>query len=499
MAEATEKVTEEKKIDNFVNLHVHSVGSLLDGMVRHNELVDYTLELGQPASCITDHGNLYSIVNHFQYAKKHGQKPIAGFEAYVVADHTIKSKDQEAQVENENKREHLLLLAKNMDGYKRLMKICSKGLTDGFYYRPRIDDNILKEFGTEGIIACSACFAGRVAQHIFNNRIEEAEKEALFYYELFNHDFYLEIQPTIDEKQVIVNRGLIELHKKTGIPMVATTDSHYLKREDSLTHDVLLCIQSKKLLSDTNRWKFPGDTYFVMSREEVINAFKCNGHETLDQDIVLEAINNTVKIANECNVELEFGKHYLPEINPPEDDEGFNKWANKFNKEANPDNYLRYLCIKGLKEKNRTDKEYRDRLEYELEVITSMGFSSYFLIMEDLMTAAKNMQVKTGFGRGCPIGTSIINLKDRQDQLCNVKIGDIVTGHDEKLQKVIKTHEYDCDEEIVKFDISSKEIPGITKDHEIYAIKKEDYDKGIRIPKWYKSDELNIGDYIAEL
>ncbi len=224
----------------FSHIHGHSMmGSLLDGLVRPQDLVDKTLKLGQPASCITDHGVMFSIADHFQYAEQQGQKAIAGFEAYVVKDHLVKD-NREAKGEGESKREHLLLLAKNNEGYRRLCKICSIGTTEGFYYRPRIDDKVLVDIGTEGIIGSSACLGGRIAQRIIKDDIEGAEKWAIYYYKLFNGDFYLEIQPTIDMQQVKVNQGLIEIHKKTGIPIVATTDFHYLNQSHSESHDVLL-------------------------------------------------------------------------------------------------------------------------------------------------------------------------------------------------------------------------------------------------------------------
>lgn len=223
----------------FAHLHGHSTMSLLDGMTRINELVDYTLAINQPVSCITDHGVMYSTIDHFQYAQSKKQKAIAGFEAYVVKNHLIKDKS-EAQSETENKREHMVLLAKNLDGYNRISKICSIGMNEGFYYRPRIDDNVIATIGTNNIIGMSACLAGRIAQRLMKDDIEGAEKWAKYYDKLFKGNFYLEIQPMMEAQQVKVNQGLIEIHKKTGIPIVATTDFHYLKKEDAEVHDALL-------------------------------------------------------------------------------------------------------------------------------------------------------------------------------------------------------------------------------------------------------------------
>ncbi len=393
-------------MDKFVNIHGHSAFSLLDGATKVVELVDRTLELGQPASCITDHGVMYSLVEHVTYAKKVGQKPIIGFEAYVVNDHTIKDKS-EAQRESETKREHMVLLAKDYKGYQRLSKICSIGATDGFYYRPRIDDKVLSNIGTDGIIGTSACLAGRLAQCIIKDDIEMAEKWAIHYFKLFNEDFYLEIQPTISPDQIKVNLGLIEIHKKTGIPIVATTDFHYLKKEDAETHDVLLAIQSKSLLSDPDRWQFDGDTYYVMSRDEILSAFKSNGHEILDQKVIELAVDTTVDIAEKCNVDIKFGKHYLPSVDLPKNNDEFVNWATQKNGQLSGENYLRYLCIKGLKARNKVTKDYRDRLEYELEIINSMGFCDYFLVMEDIMSFCEKNKIPRGPARGSSAGALV--------------------------------------------------------------------------------------------
>lgn len=491
-------------MEKFVNLHVHSVFSLLDGLTDVEKLVDKTMKLGQPASCITDHGVMYSIVNHFKYAQSQDYKAIAGFEAYVVNDHLVK---------DNSKREHFLLLAKNKKGYEQLSKICSIGNTEGFYYRPRIDDKLMQEVGTENLIATSACIAGRIPYYIIKDDLESAEKWAKYYYKMFNGDFYLEIQPTMHENQVKVNKGLIEISKKLGIPMIATTDAHYLNKEDSDTHEILLTLQTKDVLSNPNRWKFKGDTYYVMSHDEIIQAFKQNGHEELDQDYILEAIHNTVDLADKCNLTFDFGIHYLPTIEPPNDDLKYKEKVRKKklkdpNFKSTDSSYLRYLCIEGLKRKVPeilTNKEkrkiYMDRLNYELDVIEKMNFPSYFLIVADYINYADKVEhMGVGPGRGCL--TNINNVKLLNNDLVNimnVKVGDIVKGYDEKPHEVIKTHEYDCEEEIINFVTENNKELELTKDHKIYAIKKEDFDIGIREPQWYEANSLSEGDYIAEL
>lgn len=491
--------------EKFANIHVHSVFSLLDGLTSVEGLVDKTIDLGQPASCITDHGCMYSIVNHFKYAQERGQKAIAGFEAYVVKDRFIK--------DQEEKREHLLLLAKNKRGYEQLSKICSLGNTEGMYYRPRIDDKLMQEVGTENLICSSACIAGRIPKCILNDDIEGAEKWVKYYYKMFNGDFYLEIQPTMAKEQVKVNKGIIEISKKLGIPMIATSDAHYLNKSDADTHEILLCLQSKDVLSNPNRWKFTGDTFYVMSYEEIKQAFKQNGHETLDQDYILEAIHNTIDVVNKCNVTFNFGVHYLPKIEPPKEDK---KYQNKIKKKQEEDSsfkstdasYLKYLCLEGLKRKvpdikinKQKRKIYLDRLNYELNVIEQMDFPSYFLIVADYINYADKIEnMGVGPGRGCFTNNNEVKLFNGDlVNITKVNINDIVIGYDEEPHKVIDLHEYDCDEEILKINTENNKELELTKDHKIYAIKKDDFKKGIREPKWYKADELNEGDYIAEL
>lgn len=480
----------------YVSLHNHSTRSLLDGMINVNDLVDRTLALDQPASVITDHGNMYTIVDHFKQAKSKGQKAIAGFEAYVAKDHFIKAKT-EGESENTSKREHLILLAENEDGYKKLCRICSLGFTEGFYYRPRIDDKILNDIGTKGIIATSACLAGRIDQCLLRDDIESAEKWAVYYYKLFNEKFWLEIQPTELQEQIKVNLGLIEIHKKTGIPITATTDSHYLYKEEKESHDVLLALQSNSLMSNPNRWKFTGNTYYVMSREEILNSFKINGHEVLDQKIVEEAVDSTTGIAEMCNVEFGFDKHYLPKIDIPKDNEGFNKWLNvKKHKGKENEDYLKYLCIKGLKEKNLTSQIYRERLEYELQVINEMEFPDYFLIYEDIANFCKENNVAIGPARGCATLNNEVNIENGTKFIQDVKIGEKVWCHDEKLHEVEDTLVYDIDEDVIELK-ADKECMQMTQDHKVYAIKKYDFDNGIRTPNWYKICDLDIGDYVC--
>ncbi len=541
--------------DGFVNLHVHSEYSLLDGMIKVDDLVKKTLEFNQIASVITDHGNAYIIPDHFKEVKKQGQHAIAGVELYTVKDHTIMGKS-EGEDESEAKRNHFLLLAKNKSGYQKLCRILSKGYTEGFYYRPRVDNGIMEEYleadGKESdVIGSSACLAGCISQSILKGDIESAEKFAKYYYKLFGGNFYLEIQPTQTYEQYIVNKELIDMSKRLSIPMIATTDAHYLNKEDKKTHDVLLCLQSHALISDPNRWSFPGNTYYIMKKDEILSYFQKEydyklikkqnkkkhatsefkyeyvhdydgikftnpektidgfisvekeGHFSyadLDQNIIQEAIAETENVANQCTYDMEFGKHYLPKIHIPVEDVNFSKWRSKLKHQGKPnEDYLKYLCILGLKERGLMDKVYRKRLNYELGIINDMDFPDYFLIYYDIAKFCHDNNIPFGPGRGCFIPNELVKTNNTIKNIQDIQIGDKVYCHDELLHDVMAKHEYDIDEDLVSLSCNNEKIDGVTKDHKIYAIKKDDFDKGIREPKWYSAKDLSIGDYVCEL
>ena len=668
--------------NNYVPIHVHTNFSLLDGLTRPKDLVDKTIKLGMPAVVVTDHGNLYHVVDTAQYAEKKGQKYIPGFEAYMVDNAKEKNKEELHSSDDGIARKHFLLLAKNNDGYKRLMKICSWGLTDGFYARPRIDNSVLEYFGTDGLIASSACFvdgtlvntrdckknitsvipgdyvpthtgeykkvlnttnriysgelysisvndydinctadhkfyvwknnkaiwtkaedlsedsylmtpvdsinasieyndvyyqlrtiskishhsvtnihvyclnvednhsflvndiivhnciAGPIAQKLVHDDYAGAKKLCEYYARLFKDGFYLEIQPTYQDngRQVIANKGLIELSKDIGLPLIATTDAHYLNKEDAKTHDVLLCLQSKSLVSDPNRWRFPGDTYYIMDRNELTNSFKINGHEVLDQKLVQEAMDNTLDIAEKCNVTFKWGNHVLPKINPPkleEEPELMPKFymfeGNRVEEQVkeytfNYDNkpadyngsfdvkkaltdadksyeYLRFLCLHGRYgafSKHHCTREYLDRMDYELDVIKSMEFPSYFLVEYDIMDHCHKTGIPVGPGRGCFIKGCMVKTHDGLKNIDEIISGEYVLSHDGKEHKVIDKHIFDCAEDVVNIECTDgSEVTGATKDHRIFAIKKYDYDNGLRQPQWIPADELQPGDLIA--
>lgn len=364
----------------FVHLHVHSEYSLLDGANRIKDLPVRAKELGMDAMAITDHGVMFGVIDFYKECLSNGIKPIIGCEVYVAP---RKMSDKEAGLDT--KYNHLILLCKNMQGYHNLCKLVSLGFTDGYYYKPRIDKDVLEKYH-EGLICSSACLAGEVASDIMQGDYEEAKKAALWFKELFGEDYYLEIQNNGIKEQVLVNQKLIQMSRETGIPLVATNDSHYLKKEDAYNHEVLLCIQTGKKMSDEDRMKFGSDELYIKSPEEMIEYFKS----------VPEAIENTVKIAEKCNVEFEFGNTILPNYEVPEE---FKTHYDYFEK----------LSYDGIRERygENPSQEIWDRVKYELGVINKMGYVDYYLIVWDYIHWAKTHGVPVGPGRGSGAGSII--------------------------------------------------------------------------------------------
>ena len=363
---------------DFVHLHVHSEYSLLDGMSRIKDLPVRAKELGMKAIALTDHGVMYGAVDFYKECKKNDIKPIIGCEVYVA---TRTRFDKEANIDSGYN--HLILLAKNKTGYQNLTKLVSLSFIDGFYYKPRIDLEILEKY-SEGLVCLSACLAGSLSQALIKDDLEKAEEIATWHKRVFKDDYYIEIQHNGLRQQVMINQKLITLARKLDIPLVATNDAHYLKKEDSYFHEVLLCIQTGKRMSDEDRMRFETEEFYIKSPEEMADYFS----EFPD------AIENTVKIAEKCNYDFEFGVTKLPNYDVPEE------------YETHAD-YFKYLCHKGIKKRygDNPSKEIMDRLEYEISVIEKMGYVDYFLIVWDYINYAKSVGIPVGPGRGSGAGS----------------------------------------------------------------------------------------------
>ena len=365
----------------FTHLHVHSHYSLLDGLPKIDELLDYVKKLGMDSVALTDHGVLYGAVEFYKKAKERGIKPIIGCEIYLAYE-----KMTQKRPNIDDKRYHLVLLVKNEQGYRNLVKLITKAHLEGFYYKPRIDEELLAQY-SEGLICLSACINGKIPQLILAKKIAEAEKTALKYQEIFGKDnFYLELQhhPNLKE-QKIVNKALIEISKKLKIPLVATNDVHYLKTEDADAQDILMLINTGAEANDPERLTMKADDFSMKNSEQMIKDFKDSP----------EAIENTQKIVKDCNFEFELGKIKLPKFETPNG--------------KSPDEYLEELCSLGLKKRygERPEEKIITRLNYELSVIKQMGFASYFLIVQDFVNWAKENRIVTGPGRGS-VGGSLV-------------------------------------------------------------------------------------------
>ena len=365
---------------DFVHLHVHSEYSLLDGANRIKQLPKVAKELGMDAIAITDHGVMYGAIEFYKACKEEGIKPIIGCEVYVAPRSRF---DKESGIDN--KYNHLILLAKNNEGYKNLSKMVSIGFTEGYYYKPRIDVETLEKYH-EGLVCCSACLAGSLPQAILDGNMEKAEEIALWYKKIFGEDYYIEVQANTLKEQALVNQKLVQLARKLDIPLVATNDAHYTKKEDAYNHEVLLCIQTGKKMSDMDRMKFETNDFYIKSPEEIKEFFPN----------LPEVLENTVKIAEKCNVEFEFGHTILPNYEVPEEFETHY-------------DYFRKLCEDGLVKRygENISKEIKDRMEFEISVIQRMGYVDYFLIVWDFINWAKNNGIPVGPGRGSGAGSIV--------------------------------------------------------------------------------------------
>lgn len=363
---------------DFVHLHVHSEYSLLDGMSRIKDLPVRAKELGMKAIALTDHGVMYGAVDFYKECKKNDIKPIIGCEVYVAPRSRF-----EKEAGRDSGYNHLILLAKNKEGYQNLSKLVSLSFVEGFYYKPRIDLEILEKY-SEGLICLSACLAGSLSQALIQDDMQKAEEIALWHKRVFKDDYYIEIQHNGLRQQIMINQKLIQLARKLDIPLVATNDAHYLKKEDSYFHEVLLCIQTGKRMSDEDRMRFETQEFYIKSPEEMADYFS----EFPD------AIENTVKIAEKCNYDFEFGVTKLPNYDVPEE------YATHLD-------YFKDLCYKGIKKRygEKPAEEVMSRLEYEISVIDKMGYVDYFLIVWDYINYAKSVGIPVGPGRGSGAGS----------------------------------------------------------------------------------------------
>lgn len=364
-------------MNNFVHLHLHSEYSLLDGSTRINLLPKRVKELGMDAVALTDHGNMYGAIAFYKACKDQGVKPILGCEVYVSEkDMTIKDKT--------NKRFHLILLAENNQGFKNIMKIVSLAFVDGYYYKPRVDKEVLKKY-SKGIIATSACLGGEVQRFILDRDLDAAKAAALEYREIFGeNNFFLELQDHGMPEQARVNRELIKMSEELNFPLTVSNDVHYLDRDDAKSHDVLLCIQTGKTINEENRMKFPSDEFYLKSPDEMAALFPENK----------DALENTVKIANRCNVEIKFHEQHLPEFTVPE---GYTH-----------EDYLKKLATEGMynRYENVTD-DIKERFDFEFNTIKNMGFVDYFLIVWDFIRYARKHEIQVGPGRGSAAGSIV--------------------------------------------------------------------------------------------
>ncbi|RLD16134.1 DNA polymerase III subunit alpha, partial [candidate division KSB1 bacterium] len=367
---------------SFVHLHNHTHYSLLDGAAKIKEMVQRTAELGMNALAITDHGNLFGVLEFYDAAKAAGIKPILGMEAYIAPrEHTLRK-----QVDGESTSYHLVLLAKNQTGFKNLMRLSSIAFLEGMYYKPRIDKKLLREY-SEGLIASSACMKGEVAYKLRQGDRTRAIQAVEEYLDIFGDDFYLEIQDHHIPEEAVVYPKIYDLAREMGVPVIATNDTHYLNKGDHEAHDILLCLQTGKDRDDPNRMRYGTEELYLKSPDEMFQLFK-------DKPEVLE---RTLEIAEKIDLEIDYSKRYLPRFPIPKEEGNIS-----------PDEYLRRLTYRGAERRYKNlDEKIKERIEFELGVIKQMGFAGYFLIVQDFIQAARDRDIPVGLGRGSAAGSIV--------------------------------------------------------------------------------------------
>ncbi len=450
---------------DFVHLHLHSHYSLLDGAIKIDALAKKAQDLGYKAVALTDHGNIFGAVEFYKTMKKHGIKPIIGMEAYFAGNRFDK-RGKGSDDELSDKNYHLILHAKDKKGWENLMKLSSLGYTEGFYYKPRIDWELLEKYH-EGLICQTACLKGFVPNLLAQGKEKEALEYAKRLKDIFGEDLYFEIQANGLEQQDIANRGLIEFAKKLDVKLVATNDAHYLNEEDAEAHDVLMALQTRTVLKDKKAFRFRVRGLHFASQEEMYKKFQ--GYE--------EALLNTMEIAEKCNVEIEtaetrgylFPKYEIPELQGKEaTDEEKAEYFEKLSREG-LEKRLQQLGITD----NEKIQEYKERLDYEINVIKQMGFPEYFLIVQDFINHAKENGIPVGPGRGCVLPNTKVLLSDGSAiEIKDIEIGNFVISHTGKILPVINKFIYDIEEEITKLKVGSDELY-LTSDHKVWAIQSE--------------------------
>lgn len=473
---------------SYVHLHLHTEYSLLDGMNKIKELIPRIKEMGQSAVAITDHGTLYGMVKFYKECVKHEIKPILGVEAYVVSDRLAKTKRSEHR--------HLVLLAKNNKGLENIIKIASDANLNGFHYEPRTDHEILKKYG-EGIIALSACMGGEIPKFLINDEFDKAVELTQFYKDIFD-DFYLEIQAGLTKEQDLMNEKVVELSAVTGVPIVVTSDSHYLKKEDFEAHDVLLAVQTVKLVDDPARFRFDSNAYWVKTEDETRKVLLSRGN--LSPVVIDEAIANSVKIADMCNATITLGEIYYPEFPIPDG--------------HSIHSYLEYQANKGFFEfamDNSIDiPKYRERLDYELDVIKDAGLSGYFLVVQDILKQANEKGIATGPGRGCFTPETPIYLSSGETKpISKINIGDKIINRFCQEDVVVDKFIYTIWEDILEIYTDTEFAPiRLTKDHKVLSVDNKTLSRHQKLStlknddisnllKWKPSSKLSAGDYVV--
>lgn len=458
----------EKPVDKFVHLHVHSHFSLLDGLSSPKDLVKTAKSLGFNSLAITDHGSCGGLFRFQKACKEAGIKPILGVEGYFCDDHTSK----------EGKIYHIILLAKNKDGMKNIMRLTTLSELKGKYKKPRIDMKLLREYHN-GIICTSACCAGKIPDLLWNGNIDGAKNLALEFKSVFGDDFYIEVMKhkyfsskKQEEREEQLVASLISLAKDIGVKVIATNDVHYSKKSDSKCHDVLLSMQTGNIIKNPDRFSFDSDEFYIKSYDEMYEMYK-------DYP---EVLSNTVEVANKIeNDELfKFGPDLLPDFNVP----------NGFKSE---EDYLKAIVKDGMISYGLIDKpEYRERIKFEMQTILKCKYTRYFLILWDVINYAKNNDIAVGVGRGCFLPYNNVKCENGTKPIIDVNVGDKVLSYDKKYHDVIDKMEYDVNEEVIEIEVEDGRVIKCTLDHEIHVVRD-----GALV--WVKACELKEGDDIYDI